>query len=57
MNKTGLIYDNRMTLHETYDHPEQPDRIRSIYKMLVNEGLVDSCHVLPIRYVTNDELI
>lgn len=36
--------------------PEKPERIKTIYKQLVDEGLADRCHRLESRDATREEL-
>ncbi len=57
-NRTGLVYDPSMELHEDPKgpHPECPQRIASIYKELERAGLVKRCVSVPIRQVTKQEL-
>ncbi|GAB2289705.1 Histone deacetylase 5 [Dionaea muscipula] len=50
--RVGLVYDDRMCKHETPDgepHPENPDRIRSIWNKLQDAGVVDRCAVLSAK--------
>lgn len=72
-SQSGLVYDVRMRFHVEIEqdadqgvHPEDPRRIWSIYKELVDAGLVDdpntielSEHVLgriPARFATEEEI-
>ncbi|XP_035673909.1 histone deacetylase 6-like isoform X1 [Branchiostoma floridae] len=44
--RTGLVYDERMTLHKcSFDlnHVEHPDRVSKMYDYLQEEGLVSRC--------------
>lgn len=46
--RTGLCYDPRMMYHAQLfeeEHPEQPSRIFSIYKALVDAGLVEDQNI------------
>ena len=54
---TGIVYDEKMCLHEKQNHPEQPDRRRSIYTAMNNIGLLDQCKIIPIRCATDDEIL
>eukprot|EP00736_Rhodelphis_marinus_P010463 Rmarinus@m.24344 len=56
---TGLVYDERMMLHEDpFDptHPEQPARISSIYGRLKALGFTQECERVPVRRATPEEL-
>lgn len=57
--KTGIIYDERMCLHDNIveEHPEQPDRIKAIYKMIEAKGLLEYCEIMPSREATLMELL
>ncbi|KAI4343955.1 hypothetical protein L6164_011241 [Bauhinia variegata] len=47
--RVGLLYDERMCKHNTPDddyHPENPNRIRAIWKKLQSAGIPDRCVVL-----------
>ncbi|SDO81053.1 histone deacetylase family protein [Desulforhopalus singaporensis] len=47
MNRTGLVYDERFLLHDTgLYHPECADRIRVIYKHLVETGIIEKLVVI-----------
>jgi histone deacetylase 6 len=40
--RVGLLYDNRMCAHATpdgEDHPENPERLRAIWRKLAAEGI------------------
>ena len=55
---TGLVYDARMQRYcATGYHPERPNRIRSMWERLLNEGLVDACAVVEPRFATDGELL
>lgn len=56
-HRTGLVYDDRMMLHRTFDHPERPERIARIYTKHKEHGLVDRCHRIEGREVTEEELL
>ncbi|KAJ3673101.1 hypothetical protein LUZ60_006475 [Juncus effusus] len=48
----GLVYDDRMCGHATPDgapHPEKPDRLRSIWRKLQQQGITDRCVVLKAK--------
>ncbi len=53
---SGIIYDERMCLHERLGHPEKPDRIKAIYNKIKDSGLLSKCVPIPIREATIDEL-
>lgn len=57
-SSTGIVYDDRMGLHfnPRKEHMECPDRIESIYKRLVEDGLFERCALIPARSATNEEL-
>lgn len=57
MEKTGIIYDERMCQHEQDDHPEQPERIRSIYSLMQSRNLFKYCKLVPIREATDEEIL
>ncbi|MEM9186010.1 MAG: histone deacetylase [Planctomycetota bacterium] len=40
---TLLYYDPRFLLHETGEHPEKPERLRSVHKALDTAGLAQRC--------------
>lgn len=49
-----------MLLHENAaesDHPEKPERLRSIISKLTEYGLVERCVTVPSRVATDDELL
>ena len=56
--RVGYCYDPRMREHKhlSYDHPEQPARISSIFKTLENSGCTSRMIVLPAREVSEDEV-
>ncbi|KAJ3697970.1 hypothetical protein LUZ61_001675 [Rhynchospora tenuis] len=48
----GLLYDDRMCAHATPDgesHPENPERLRSIWRKLQQEGITDRCVVMEAK--------
>ncbi|XP_020599979.1 histone deacetylase 5 [Phalaenopsis equestris] len=50
--RVGLAYDERMCLHATPDgesHPENPERIRAIWRKLEAEGIPDRCVLLKTK--------
>ncbi|KAK9116471.1 hypothetical protein Sjap_015418 [Stephania japonica] len=47
--RVGLLYDERMCKHHTpdgEDHPENPERIRAIWRKLESAGITQRCVVL-----------
>ncbi|KAG1366775.1 putative Histone deacetylase 5 [Cocos nucifera] len=49
LRHVGLLYDERMCRHATPDgksHPENPERIRAIWRKLESEGIPQRCLVL-----------
>ncbi len=47
MKKTGFVHDDRYLLHDTGGyHPESPERLRVIYKRLVESGILDKLVVM-----------
>ncbi|MQL98802.1 hypothetical protein Taro_031514 [Colocasia esculenta] len=50
--RVGLAYDERMCRHATpdgEDHPENPERIRAIWRELVSVGVTQRCTVLSAK--------
>ncbi|KAK3125612.1 hypothetical protein QOZ80_7BG0607340 [Eleusine coracana subsp. coracana] len=50
--RVGLLYDERMCAHATpdgEDHPEKPDRLRSIWRKLNAEGVASRCVALKAK--------
>ncbi|KAJ7956463.1 Histone deacetylase [Quillaja saponaria] len=50
--RVGLLYDDRMCEHYTPDgdyHPENPNRIRAIWKKLQSAGIPERCVVLDAK--------
>ncbi|KAL9679772.1 hypothetical protein QQ045_017639 [Rhodiola kirilowii] len=57
--KVGLVYDDRMCNHfntDGEDHPENPDRIKTIWKTLQSEGVSQRCVLLNAKEA-KDEFI
>lgn len=56
--RVGYCYDPRMREHKhlSYDHPEQPARITSIFETLEDSGCTSRMIVLPAREVSEDEV-
>jgi len=56
--RVGYCYDPRMREHKhlSYDHPEQPARITSIFETLENSGCTSRMIALPAREVSEDEV-
>lgn len=56
--RVGVLYDQSMEAHKsTGDHPERPQRIMEVFKILEEEGLLARCWRLPARKATDDELL
>ncbi|KAL6656912.1 hypothetical protein ACP70R_004692 [Stipagrostis hirtigluma subsp. patula] len=50
--RVGLLYDERMCAHATPDgeeHPENPERLRSIWRKLKAEGVASRCVLLQAK--------
>ncbi|CAI9111825.1 OLC1v1012148C1 [Oldenlandia corymbosa var. corymbosa] len=48
--RVGLLYDDRMCQHfDSSDHPENPNRIRSIWKKLQASGVNQRCEILSAK--------
>ena len=62
LSRTGLVYDPAMMNHrdpsdsESSTHPENPERISSIYNRLCETGLAQRCVRVPSRRATKAEL-
>jgi acetoin utilization deacetylase AcuC-like enzyme len=57
MNKTGIVRDERYIEHITDDyHPENPNRLRSIYGMLQQKDMQGFFNETPPRFATKEEL-
>ncbi len=58
MAKIGHVYHPQYLLHETGRlHPERPDRLRAIEKMLDETGLRKSLREIPAREATAEEIL
>ncbi|XP_043829653.1 histone deacetylase 6 isoform X2 [Dromiciops gliroides] len=60
LNRTGLVYDERMMEHfNMWDshHPERPERIAQIAQRHAELGLTPRCLPLPARTATDHELL
>ncbi|CAM0906636.1 unnamed protein product [Alopecurus aequalis] len=50
--RVGLLYDDRMCAHATpdgEDHPENPERLRAIWRKLAAEGVASRCVVMKAK--------
>ncbi|XP_024312811.1 histone deacetylase 5 isoform X2 [Brachypodium distachyon] len=50
--RVGLLYDERMCAHATPDgkyHPENPERLRAIWKKLGEQGVAERCVIMPAK--------
>uniref|UniRef100_A0ACD5ULW2 Uncharacterized protein n=1 Tax=Avena sativa TaxID=4498 RepID=A0ACD5ULW2_AVESA len=50
--RVGLLYDDRMCAHATPDgdyHPENPERLRAIWRKLADEGVASRCLVMKAK--------
>lgn len=56
MQKIGYVYDELMLLHQEYDHPECPERIKVIYEELKRRGYLDKMIKVPSTRITKEEL-
>jgi acetoin utilization deacetylase AcuC-like enzyme len=57
MRKTGIVRDNRYLEHNMGEgHPECPERLEAIYRMLDSE-MKDMFTNVPVREATRDELL
>ena len=57
MNRTGIVRDERYIEHITDDyHPENPNRLRSIYAMLQQKDMEGFFTEIPPRLATREEL-
>ena len=57
MNSTGIVRDERYIEHTTDDyHPENPNRLRSIYGMLQGGDMEGFFTEIPPRFATREEL-
>ena len=51
-HRTGLVYDPRMLAHVnefSSAHPERPERVSCIWRMLEGEGFVKRCSVVEVN--------
>ncbi|EIN11329.1 histone deacetylase clr3 [Punctularia strigosozonata HHB-11173 SS5] len=54
----GYVFDARMMAHSCLDgHPEQPERIVSIYRLLAENGCLEKMKHIPIRMVKKQEAL
>jgi len=56
MSKVGYVYDDIMLLHEEYDHPECPDRIKVIYNELTKRNYLNKMIKIDSKTITKEEL-
>lgn len=56
MKRVGLIYSDTYLKHETWNHPESPDRLRAIMEGLRSSGLYGQLTAIPPREATEDDL-
>lgn len=57
--RVGLVYDERMCLHATPDgerHPENPERIRAIWRKLESSGITKRCVVLKAKEAEDEHI-
>ncbi|KAK0547798.1 Histone deacetylase hda1 [Tilletia horrida] len=57
---TGLVYDERMLMHDIpgpISHPEAPDRIEAIFKLLNRSGCTMRMRRIAIREATKEEVL
>ncbi|KAL6841959.1 hypothetical protein ACP4OV_028471 [Aristida adscensionis] len=57
--RVGLLYDERMCAHATPDgeeHPENPERLRSIWRKLTAEGVASRCVVLKAKEAESKDI-
>ncbi|RVW32862.1 Histone deacetylase 5 [Vitis vinifera] len=58
--RVGLVYDDRMCEHATADgdpHPENPDRIRAIWKKLESAGIPQRCVVFNAKEAEDKHIL
>ncbi|KAL6311242.1 hypothetical protein AAG906_026796 [Vitis piasezkii] len=58
--RVGLVYDDRMCKHATADgdhYPENPDRIRAIWKKLESAGILQRCVVFNAKEVEDKHIL
>lgn len=53
---TGIVYDERYLLHETGDHPECPERLRTTVRVLDEHGVLERLARIECRPATEDEV-
>src|SRR5262245_16294224 len=53
---TLLITDPRFLLHDTGQHPETADRLRSVSQRLQQSGLIERCTPLPFAPIDDDAI-
>ncbi len=57
MKKTGLVYDDIFVKHiNGPQHPECPERLEFIYRMLNEKGIINELMQLPPRDATREEI-
>lgn len=55
---TGVTWDERMLLHESRpEHPEQPGRLRAVFRRLNGAKLFQRVARIPSRVITDEELL
>ncbi|CAD6886348.1 unnamed protein product [Tilletia laevis] len=57
---TGLVYDDRLLLHDIpgpISHPEAPERVEAIYKLLNRSGCTLRMKRIPVREATKEEVL
>ncbi|RVW85577.1 Histone deacetylase 5 [Vitis vinifera] len=60
LRRVGLVYDDRMCKHATADgdpHPENPDRIRAIWKKLESAGIPQRCVVFNAKEAEDKHIL
>jgi acetoin utilization deacetylase AcuC-like enzyme len=58
MIRTGIVRDDRFNLHRmSEDHPEHPERLLVLYRMLDEPGMKDRFIPVPSRPASDDELL
>lgn len=56
--RTCIAFDEGMTKHKCIrSHPERPNRIKEIFKLLKNKNLLEKCKLLHPRYASENELL
>ncbi|XP_069687064.1 histone deacetylase 6 isoform X1 [Periplaneta americana] len=59
-HRVCLVYDERMMKHKNIadpGHPEKPERISAIFSRHQEYGLLEKCHILKARSVSQEELL